>query len=92
MDKFSSNKSLIKQLRGYHYVTAGSIIVLAFLFMGISIMQIINLPSDAAYKDKIKDNIDTSFDTKTLQRIGELQYSSSNENTASEIPSRNPFQ
>ncbi len=87
----NSLNNILKQIRKYHYIIAGFIIGGVFVFMGYSVLQIVNGPSDQAYVSKTRDNINTEFDAKTLRRIGELKYSSVADKNRPVFPSRNPF-
>lgn len=74
----------------YNSIIFGTILLLVVLFMGVGILQIVNTQKDDAYYAQSKKDIDTKFDTATLQRIGELQNSESSQDVDL-LPSRNPF-
>lgn len=92
MNEQNPLNSILAQIRAYHYIVVGLIIAGAFVFMGYSVLQIINGTSDPAYESKMRNNINTEFDAKTLRRIGELQYSSVADENGPAFPSRNPFE
>lgn len=82
--------STLKKVTQLHYIFSGIIIAIVAGYMGYSLLQIINTNDDQAYYEKSKKDISTQFDTETIQRIGELQYSDSSE-TEEPLPARNPF-
>lgn len=83
-------QSPLKQIGKYQYYIAGVIILGVMGYMAYALIQIINTNDDQAYYTKSKKDISTQFDSTTIQRIGELQYSDSSE-SEDPLPARNPF-
>lgn len=88
MNNEPQQKKLKKIIYQYHYVFIGIILLIAALYMGYTLVSVINT---APGESEAGGGLSTTFDTETLQRIGELEYSSE---TSSQEPfdGRNPFE
>lgn len=71
----------------YHYIIIGIILLVAALYMGYTLVSVINTAPD---ESAISGGVSTSFDTETLQRIGELEYSETSDQEP--FDGRNPFE
>jgi predicted negative regulator of RcsB-dependent stress response len=86
----NNQQPLLKKIGRFHYTISGVILAGVIGYMAYSLVQVINTNDDAAYYTKSKKDISTQFDSETIQRIGELQYSEKSE-SEDPLPARNPF-
>lgn len=87
MNNEPQQKKLKKIIYQYHYIIIGIILLIAALYMAYMLASVINTAPD---ESAASGAVSTTFDTETLQRIGELEYSE----TSSQEPldGRNPFE
>lgn len=89
--KNNQTKNPIQFIKKYHYAIFGAAISVVCLYM---IYTILSITSGTSSDVPLSQNSSTSlnFDTTTLNRIDELQYSKQTDNNAPVLPGRNPFQ
>lgn len=87
MNNELQRNNIKKKIYQYHYIIIGVILLVAALYMGYTIVSVINT---APGEDVANGGVNTSFDTQTLQRIGELEYSENSDQQP--LDGRNPFE